>query len=308
MPTQLKLIRLTELPRNFGDYVNEVAEGMAELYGPEAANEYREQADSRFLSALQHPQVRGLGLESKGTIIGMALLIDHMQRLLLNFAHILHAHAAPDAEEALVGGAMDYAVGRKPEAVLAECVPFFPFEGRRVFEARGFARIERLLMMKGMIEAAERPTRSQALRPAEIDAAAGILVAAYADHPDRPLHRELQTDAGARQYVQAVLNGAYGTTAAGFSRLLRIDGEPAAVLLGCRVAPGVGFVVQVAARPEFQGRGLGSDLLADGFVAFKREGLDRVGLGVTASSAARRLYERLGFIPIRQINAYFWPP
>lgn len=303
-----KLTRLSELPANFEDFVEEVAAGMAELYGPAAADEYRDQAGHRFGAALQHPQVTGLGLEMGGMLAGIALLIDHMQRLMLNFVHILSTHSGPDAEEALLGGVMDHALRRKPHAILAECVPFFPFDGRAVFQKRGFTRIERLLMIKPLDVPADRSPRSQALRPEEIDAATEILVAAYADHPDRPLHRELQTDAGARHYVQAVLNGAYGGTAPEFNRLLRVDGAPVAVLLGCRVAPGVGFVVQVAARPGFQGRGLGSDLLADAFNAFGRAGLDRVALGVTAASPARRLYHRLGFLPMREINAYLWPP
>ncbi len=40
--------------------------------------------------------------------------------------------------------------------------------------------------------------------------------------------------------------------------------------------------------------------------AFRRQGLDRTALGVTVDNPARRLYERLGFAPIKPIDAYAW--
>lgn len=57
------------------------------------------------------------------------------------------------------------------------------------------------------------------------------------------------------------------------------------------------FVKDLVIAPEWQGRGLGTALLATAMLALRKQGAGEVRLKVvTANAGARRLYERMGFI------------
>jgi len=59
---------------------------------------------------------------------------------------------------------------------------------------------------------------------------------------------------------------------------------------------GLGSIQNVGITPQHRGRGLGSVLMWHSLAGFKRAGIDRVYLEVSAdNSGACRLYERLGF-------------
>jgi ribosomal-protein-alanine N-acetyltransferase len=65
----------------------------------------------------------------------------------------------------------------------------------------------------------------------------------------------------------------------------------------------------VAVRPQFRGRGIGSALLHQALAEAKRLGARRATLEVRASNtAARRLYERLGFYVAATRRNYYTKP
>ncbi len=71
---------------------------------------------------------------------------------------------------------------------------------------------------------------------------------------------------------------------------------------GVRTRKGVGSVQNVGIVPDHRGRGLGTVLLRRSLEGFRRAGLKRVSLEVTAKNAgARRLYRRLGFCSVRTV-------
>ena len=59
---------------------------------------------------------------------------------------------------------------------------------------------------------------------------------------------------------------------------------------------GAGYVDNLAVRPAWRRRGLGSRSCSEAFAEFARRGVTRVGLGVDAENptGATRLYERAG--------------
>lgn len=128
---------------------------------------------------------------------------------------------------------------------------------------------------------------------------------------------------GARSYTLAVRHGQvvgavalYGGEAAarldlglaaavlGFYRL----GAPAVLGRGLRLAALVPppdrhtlFVAQLGVRPDQQGQGVGTALLAHAAARARAEGRARVALDVAVTNArAQALYERLGFTVVRE--------
>jgi ribosomal protein S18 acetylase RimI-like enzyme len=87
--------------------------------------------------------------------------------------------------------------------------------------------------------------------------------------------------------------------------LVRVDGEPAAALLG-REMPGMGWVQRLGTRPDYRGRGLATHLLRLAFAAMHDRGWRRVGLGVDTenTTGALRLYESIGMRPSMQRDLY----
>jgi ribosomal protein S18 acetylase RimI-like enzyme len=77
--------------------------------------------------------------------------------------------------------------------------------------------------------------------------------------------------------------------------LASVDGQPAAVLYGCKDADG-GHIDTLGTLREFRGRGIGRALMLTAFAEFARRELLRVTLGVDATNptGARELYESLG--------------
>ena len=84
------------------------------------------------------------------------------------------------------------------------------------------------------------------------------------------------------------------------------DGEPTGVVWVTRFpaeAPGYGFVragvpeLSVCVLPGYRGAGLGAALVGAAVAEARRRSLPALSLSVEDGNPARRLYERLGFVP-----------
>lgn len=80
--------------------------------------------------------------------------------------------------------------------------------------------------------------------------------------------------------------------------LVLIDGEPAGRLIVGRWAAEI-RVVDVALLPEQRGRGVGERLMRDVIAEAEGRGV-KTTIHVEKPSPARRLYERLGFVPVSE--------
>jgi mycothiol synthase len=91
--------------------------------------------------------------------------------------------------------------------------------------------------------------------------------------------------------------------------LARVDGEPAAVLIG-RMWPECGWVQGLGTLREFRGRGLGHALLRTSFTEFNRRGYRSVALSVDAANptGAVALYESVGMRRSYEAVLYELPP
>jgi ribosomal protein S18 acetylase RimI-like enzyme len=94
---------------------------------------------------------------------------------------------------------------------------------------------------------------------------------------------------------------------ASWSAFPRGRAEMCGLILTSEVNRGVGHVTQVCAAPEFQGLGLGYELMRQALESFRQAGYQGLSLTVTAANtAATALYDRMGFQTLREFSAYVW--
>jgi len=195
------------------------------------------------------------------------------------------------------------------EGIVAECVAFCPLRLEGTYRALGFEKVERLLMAAPLslpTLACVGPPTSRPYEEEQWVDIAETIVDAYRDHPGRKLHVEVRDPLHALAFLKSVSSGGYGLAQPGYGRAIRRNGRCAGAIVGCEVAPDVGFVLQVAVRPPFQRQGIGTQLLRDLAYEYRKAGLSRMALGVTRTNPAKRLYDRLGFGSLRPVNAYVW--
>lgn len=309
-------VRSTQsLPANFPEFVEEIAEGLSELYGPGAGAHYRQNAESSIQAAMTHPSVRCAAVftgdreDKPSDAAAMLLSVNRHAVAQFSLIHVLRRFTGM----ALEGQLVEYMVSSLRESgmsgIVCESLPMTAVDLDSPFRALGFQRVERLLMESPLRpDGLARPTLKESvpLTQEDLPGLADAIVDAYREHPGRWLHSEVRSIPNALAFVQSALHGGYGATRASFCRVVKREGRVAAGLVGTEIVPGTGFVLQVAVRRANQGRGLGTLLMKEVAQCFSESGLARMALGVTADNPARRLYERLGFRRLRTVNAYAW--
>lgn len=303
------LQRINRLPANFGEFVEEVAVGLGDLYGERAGSEYRATAAVHFRRSVAHPEVDALALcEGKeAAALLFTTLQDQVGRV--SFIHVLRRHVGRGLEERLVKEAVRTLRAGGVEGILCEHVPFCPLTLGATYRSLAFDRMERLIMSASLDApglACELPLQSVSYGERDWPEIAELIVAAYQNHPGTRLHDEVRDAGRARAFLSRAARGSYGAMRPEFGRAIRRDGACVGALIGCRIAADVGFVVHVVVRPGYQRQGLGTLLMRELAGAFRGAGLSRMALGVTAANPARRLYTGLGFEPVRAVDAYVW--
>lgn len=304
-----------EPPRNFSNYIEEVAEGLSELYGAGAAADYRAKAPSVIEGSLGHPAVQLWGAFTTRSAIEShepaALLMAATRAGVaqISFIHVLRPYEGTGLEAELVKRAVSGLRVREVSGIVSESVSMCRLNLDGAYEELGFCKVERQLMMAPLTTGAlARPALLQSVSwsPADFSETACVIAEAYQRHPERLLHAEVRTPREAEVFVRCAAEAGFGPARAAYGRILRRDGRITGAAIGCEASPEVGFVLQVAVRPTYQRKGLGTILVKELAQVFREAGMARVALGVTVTNPARNLYERLGFRKIKSVNAYVW--
>jgi ribosomal protein S18 acetylase RimI-like enzyme len=306
-----RLHRLETLPDNFPEFVGEIASGIGGLYGPRAAETYHQTARKRVQATIAHPAVDAIavGEDAAQGVAGFLLSVMRGTVGQIAFIHVLQRYAGQGVEQRLIEEAVRTLRAGGAEGIVSECITFCPLDLEGTYESLGFRRIERVLMAAPLDTPGLAPpplAESFACDQAATPDLAAIIVKTYRDHPGRDIHPEVRSRESAGQYVASVLQGGFGRVRSGYVRAIRRERGPIAMVAGCEVAPGVGFVLQVAVIPAYQRKGLGTQLLQELATRLRQAGLRQLALGVTRSNPALQLYERLGFKPLRSIDVHVW--
>lgn len=305
----LTLKTMRKLPPNIDAFVLEVGSGMQTLYGHKARVAYVKNASQLLETSIAHPSVYAAGLFDGPDAAALLLGVRDGLAARISLLHVLKPYEGRSLETKLLRNCVKSFRAAGANDILAEFVPFCRLDIGAAFEELAFQNVSRLLMAAPLESPALSPVETESTReacPGDFPAIARVIVEAYADHPDAALHSEVRTETSAAAFVNAVVEESYGRALDPFLRVAIRDGNCAGAVLGCEIAPEVGFVLQLAVVPPWQGRGVGTALLRELAEAFRQDGLMRMVLGVTATNPARALYERLGFTTHREIDARVW--
>jgi ribosomal protein S18 acetylase RimI-like enzyme len=142
------------------------------------------------------------------------------------------------------------------------------------------------------------------------DEAAQVIAKTYKGHIDSQINDQYRSPTGAHRFLVNIVQylgcGAFFAPAS-FVAWDRKERAMCGLSLGSLVAPEVGHITQICVAPSHQGQGIGYELLRRSLTAFATQGCQTVSLTVTSeNTSALRLYERMGFQPMRDFSAYVW--
>ena len=302
----LDVSKMTAIPGNFGAFVREISPGVAGLYGEAAGVAYTESAPRSLQATLCHPAACAFSVSEGPAAAGFLLGLHGGAAGQISFMHVLAKYAGQRVEERLLRAAVSTFEEQGHEGIVSECIPFCSLDLDATYLDLGFEKIPRRLMAASLRARALDDPAAEGVVCSEEDALAlgEVIAAAYEGHPGRLLHGEVRNAEAAREFVLSAFRGGYGRNHPGFVRAIERDRRTVAAVVGCEVAPEVGFVLQLAVLPDYRGRGLGTQLIRELAQRFRQAGLKRAALGVTVANAARRLYERLGFKRLRDVDAF----
>jgi ribosomal protein S18 acetylase RimI-like enzyme len=137
-----------------------------------------------------------------------------------------------------------------------------------------------------------------------------LLYQTYKNHIDAAINNQYASESGASRLIENIMHqrgcGEFLPKASQVA-IHRASGRLAGVLALTSVRPQTAHIPQIAIATEFQGIGLGSEMLERCFDDLRNRGFEEVSLTVTdLNVGAVRLYERVGFENFRTFGAFGW--
>ena len=142
------------------------------------------------------------------------------------------------------------------------------------------------------------------------EAVAQLIAATYSGHVDSKINDQYRSVPGARRFLTNIVQypgcGSFFQPAS-FSAFHRGNGSMAGICLASIVGPAAGHITQLCISPDYQGVGLGYEMLRRSIEMLHDSGCRKVSLTVTsANTKAQALYASFGFHAARKFAAYVW--
>ena len=205
-----------------------------------------------------------------------------------------------------------------PQVRRIEC-QIFPFntELLPLFKRLGFRAIKRRFLILPLqvegafdeIEPKPLPCRITRWHRNFLEGAASVIYESYIESPDHDMCFDYQSKEGCTRFLANLLDNPGCGTFREDTSLLALDDakEVCAVLLTSEISSGTGMIPQISVRSDWQGQGIGTQLLIRYLQEARKQGLERIALSVSdANRGAYRLYRRLGFEDSKTFHAYIW--
>ena len=250
-------------------------------------------------------------------VAGYAYYVAEEHKGLIGDLYVAERERTPEREAALIQAVLD-AMWRTPgvRRVEAQLPMFGPMAGRHLPFAPWSRSHARWFMRVLAGEIVRLPAR--ALNGVDVvpwlesyhDESADLVKAAYAGHIDSQINDQYHSAAGAKRFLHNIVQyPGCGTffAAASYVAADRSAGRLCAISLSSLVAADSGHVLQLCVAPSHRHTGLGYELLRRSLLALAAHGCRTVSLTVTAANhEAIRLYEKMGFLGIREFAANVW--
>jgi ribosomal protein S18 acetylase RimI-like enzyme len=138
---------------------------------------------------------------------------------------------------------------------------------------------------------------------------ATLIANAYAGHIDSSINDQYRSVHGAKRFLMNIVQYPGCGSFYGPASVLAQTGTQhiTGISLSSLVASDIGHITQICVAPEWQGTGVGYELLRRSMLALADHGCRKASLTVTAGNTdAIRLYQRMGFRAMRRFGAYVW--
>lgn len=298
-------------------------------------NEYAAEAGSKygqFVVSLLRPLVQGLAsgrfegyiAQAGRRAAGAVVYASSRGIARVSLLHVTHSWRNQGIEELLLDAVLGDLIGPGTlplERILSEPMIVSHPNPDELFTARGFGVSPRLVMRANLVPRAARGRpgddpvtrdgrifRMRGWQAGDLQWATEVLRRSNHASVDRDVYPELLDSEQALGAVRGVVGGSCGRFDRRCTGVAATQGGvPFGILLCSRCGPGQAFLVEVAVDPAWQGRGVGTALVARTLDLLSRSRVADVSLGVTISNtAALRLYERAGFKPDGRFSSYLW--
>jgi ribosomal protein S18 acetylase RimI-like enzyme len=142
------------------------------------------------------------------------------------------------------------------------------------------------------------------------EGAAHLISSAYRGHVDSEINDQYRSIAGARKFLLNIIQfPGCGNFVQGAS-LVAFDsarGALAGICLASLVGEESGHITQICVAKEWQGYGIGYEMLRQSLALLAERAVKKVSLTVTSQNThALGLYESMGFRKTRHFSAYVW--
>lgn len=277
--------------------------------------DYRGSVDliNRFVESRSLP---GYAAVSDGQVVGYCFFVYEDHKGLIGDLFVAESHRGP-LEERLLLHVIETIRGTPGIRRVESQLMMYPQEALEpVFRSQEFRCHSRRFLYLNMADLPPLPPRQLpginlvAWQENYFDEAATLITRAYADHVDSQINDQYRSLGGALRFLRNIIHypgcGTFHPQAA-WAAFPSGSPEMCGLILTSVVNQGVGHITQVCADPEFQGIGLGYELMRRAVESFRSAGYQGLSLTVTAANtAALGLYERMGFQTLREFSAYVW--
>lgn len=260
----------------------------------------------------------GYALMAGRRAMGYSYYVCEERKGLIGDVFLTAALASPDMEAAMIEASMRALCSLGfVERIESQMMLISPETRQRLPMQERMRCFRRNLMMLELrpAPAFSQPEGSRGLyyepwHEREHEQAARLISKTYRGHIDAEINDQYRSTAGARRFLTNIVQypgcGSFFQPGS-FVALEPDDGRAVGLCLASLVAFDVGHITQVCVDPQWQGRGIGFELMRRSIRAMTGHGCRKATLTVTASNnGADRLYERMGFRTVHTFDALVW--
>lgn len=258
-------------------------------------------------------QLSGLVAVSGNATVGFAYYLIEGRRCSIGDIYVSRPWRGMGIDRAMAEAILDKVdhVGRV-RRIESQCVGVGNHDADRLFQSRGFERLERSYMLTE-VASADGPASATdiTIRPwkkADFSQAVRVIHRSYHGTHDSRINSQYRTEQGCAELLTILTDHVW---CGDFLPLVsciavRPSGSIVGVLISSRVAKGVGHIGQISVHPAHQGRGIGRRMIADAMREFGNRGFKSASLAVTTENAsAFHLYQTCGFETIHTFPVFY---